>query len=388
MVMMRRSKTRKTSQNSHQASLLAPAYIEEELQNIHVLYREHVRYVKCFCGKTVRASILPHLRKVHPVVWRRWAKEFVRLRNSEYSYKRIMNRFRANDRLLFTWRVIEREIMKAAEQGAIKVWEKSKIDAWEPTNFKLEQTTVWDFQNRGEWAVHRSDYRGNWSPQIPRNLILKFTAPKDIVLDPFVGGGTTLIETWLTNRLGIGLDVSPHAIHTSTARIAELHEKDAHLLTPALDPEYRPIIIRGDSRDSVQLVTEVLRQRGLENCEVDLICAHPPYMDSLRYSEAVDSDLSRIDNVDDFSREMGKVAVQLYQLLKTGGICAVLIGDIRKNGNVVPLGLKIAHQFTEANFKIKDIIVKLQHRDMSTGFYYNKSVDYRIAHESLYLFRK
>ncbi|MDD5616687.1 MAG: hypothetical protein PHH85_10850 [Candidatus Methanoperedens sp.] len=27
------------------------------------------------------------------------------------------------------------------------------------------------------------NYRGNWSPYIPRNLILRYTAPGDLVLD-------------------------------------------------------------------------------------------------------------------------------------------------------------------------------------------------------------
>lgn len=42
-------------------------------------------------------------------------------------------------------------------------------------NFKLEMTTVWSFPKRGNWATHSGMYRGNWSPYVPRNLILKFT---------------------------------------------------------------------------------------------------------------------------------------------------------------------------------------------------------------------
>lgn len=55
-------------------------------------------------------------------------------------------------------------------------------------NFKLEMTTVWSFPKRGNWATHSGMYRGNWSPYVPRNLILKFTkcerkAPKFIYGD-------------------------------------------------------------------------------------------------------------------------------------------------------------------------------------------------------------
>ena len=60
--------------------------------------------------------------------------------------------------------------------------------------FKLEMTTVWSFPKRGNWATHSGMYRGNWSPYVPRNLILKFTAEHDWILDQFMGSGTTLIE--------------------------------------------------------------------------------------------------------------------------------------------------------------------------------------------------
>ncbi|MFW6017172.1 MAG: site-specific DNA-methyltransferase, partial [bacterium] len=38
------------------------------------------------------------------------------------------------------------------------------------SNFKKEITTVWTFPKRGEWKTHNSKYRGNFAPQIPRNL--------------------------------------------------------------------------------------------------------------------------------------------------------------------------------------------------------------------------
>ena len=68
-----------------------------------------------------------------------------------------------------------------------------------------ETTTVWSFPERGSWATHKPTYRGNWAPQIPRNLILKYTKEGDLVLDPMVGAGTTLIEARLLNRAAISI---------------------------------------------------------------------------------------------------------------------------------------------------------------------------------------
>lgn len=87
-----------------------------------------------------------------------------------------------------------------------------RIKKWEPENFELEMNTVWSFPERGNWATHDAKYRGNWSPYIPRNIILRYSAPGDFVLDQFVGGGTTLVEAKLLGRNCLGVDINPMAL--------------------------------------------------------------------------------------------------------------------------------------------------------------------------------
>jgi hypothetical protein len=91
------------------------------------------------------------------------------------------------------------------EGKAVKLVEWGKINLLEPEDFTLEKTTVWSFENRGKWATHRGDYRANWAPEIPRNLILRYTEPNNLVLDQMVGSGTTLVECKLLNRNRIGV---------------------------------------------------------------------------------------------------------------------------------------------------------------------------------------
>ena len=65
-----------------------------------------------------------------------------------------------------------------------------KITKWEPEDFELEMTTHWSFPKRGDWATHDAKWRGNWSPYIPRNILLRYSKEGDLVLDQFAGGGT------------------------------------------------------------------------------------------------------------------------------------------------------------------------------------------------------
>lgn len=104
-----------------------------------------------------------------------------------------------------TFRYIERLITKTQGLNISALNVSKKIKTLYPKDFKEEQTTVWSFKQRGNWATHSGEYRGNWSPYIPRNVILKYSKPGDLVLDYFCGAGTTAVECKLLGRSKYGL---------------------------------------------------------------------------------------------------------------------------------------------------------------------------------------
>lgn len=72
-------------------------------------------------------------------------------------------------------------------------------------------------------AVHSADtvsgfthtfykYPARFSPLFARAAIEIFTSPGDVVFDPFMGGGTTLVEARLAGRYGIGADLNELAV--------------------------------------------------------------------------------------------------------------------------------------------------------------------------------
>ena len=238
----------------------------------------------------------------------------------------------------------------------------------QPENFELETNTVWAFPNRGKWATHDAKYRGNWSPYIPRNVILRYSQEGDTVLDPFVGGGTTAVEAKLTNRNFIGFDINPAAV--------ELSRKKCEF-------EF-------DTAATVQIDIADARKLPLENNSVDLICAHPPYADIIHYSEDIDGDLSRL-KIKDFLFEMEKAAAEFYRVLKKDKFCAILMGDTRKKGMVQPLAFETMRVFELAGFKTKEIIIKEQHNCKATGYWKTNSIKFNfllLAHEYLFVFKK
>lgn len=241
---------------------------------------------------------------------------------------------------------------------------------WEPEDFELEKTTHWSFPKRGNWATHDAKWRGNWSPYIPRNLLLRYSQEGDLVLDQFAGGGTTLVEAKLLNRDCIGVDVNDTALERCREKTDFEYEGADGKIT----------IHKGDARNLDFLDDE----------SIDLICTHPPYADIIHYSEDLENDLSLLKEKD-FMIEMKKVAAESYRVLKKDKFCTVLMGDARKKGHMVPLSFEVMQIFQEAGFKLKELIIKEQHNCRATGYWKTNSVKYNfllIAHEYLFVFRK
>ena len=245
-----------------------------------------------------------------------------------------------------------------------------RITRWEPEDFELEMTTHWSFPKRGDWATHDAKWRGNWSPYIPRNILLRYSQEGDLVLDQFAGGGTTLVEAKLLKRDIIGVDVNDAALERCREKTAFEHA----------GADGKVYIRTGDARN-LDFIPEN---------SIDLICTHPPYADIIKYSEDIDADLSRL-RVKDFLEAMKPVAAECFRVLKKGRFCAVLMGDTRQKGCMVPMSFDVMRIFQQAGFTLKELIIKEQHNCKATGYWKTNSVKYNfllIAHEYLFVFRK
>lgn len=245
-----------------------------------------------------------------------------------------------------------------------------KIKKWMPDNFELEMTTHWSFPIRGDWATHDAKWRGNWTPYIPRNIILRYSRENDLVLDQFAGGGTTLVEAKLLNRNIIGVDINVPALECCKEKTDFSYE----------EANGKVYIRKGDARNL----------SFIPNASIDLICTHPPYANIIKYSDDTNGDLSLL-NVPDFLEEMKSVAFECYRVLKQDKFCAILMGDTRQKGHVIPMSFKVMEIFQNAGFKLKEIIIKEQHNCRATGYWKTSSVKYNfllLAHEYLFIFRK
>lgn len=245
-----------------------------------------------------------------------------------------------------------------------------KIKKWEPEVFELEMTTHWSFPKRGDWATHDAKWRGNWSPYIPRNILLRYSQPGDLVLDQFAGGGTTLVEAKLLNRNIIGVDCNDVALARCEEKIDFEHD----------GADGTVVVRKGDARNLDFVADE----------SIDLICTHPPYANIIKYSDGIPEDLSQL-KIKDFLEAMKPVVNECYRVLKKDKFCAILMGDTRQKGCMQPMSFDVMKIFQDAGFTLKELIIKEQHNCRATGYWKTNSVKYNfllIAHEYLFVFRK
>lgn len=95
------------------------------------------------------------------------------------------------------------------------------------------KTFIINQSNPNKYTHSYFKYPCKFIPEIPKWAILNFSKPGDIVFDPFAGSGTTLVESILNDRIGLGTEIDQVAkllIKTKTTRLttSELAETEQH----------------------------------------------------------------------------------------------------------------------------------------------------------------
>jgi len=245
-----------------------------------------------------------------------------------------------------------------------------------PIDFEQECSTVWSFARRWNWLTHNSKYRWNWSPDVVRNLILRYSKEWDKLLDPMIWWWTTAIEAKCLNRDLICYDINPNA--------TELTKSFLNYEENILNNSYwKTEILLHDARE---------KNNKIQKESIDFVLMHPPYADIIKYSEwKIKEDLSNIHDIDKFCDEIEKVAKESYRVLKPWKYCAILMWDTRREKMYQPLAFKVMERFLKVWFLLKEDIIKVQHNCKATWFWVKKSKDHNfllIMHEHLFIFKK
>ena len=251
-------------------------------------------------------------------------------------------------------------------------------------NYKhIETGTLWNFASRDNTNGHSYDYHGNYIPQIATQLFERYTKAQDVVLDMFLGSGTTAIEAVNMNRRCIGVEIQKKMCDY----VADKFSREE------LDKSVK--IINGDSTTPEVEKHIFATLKGLDEEYAQFLMLHPPYADIIKFSD-IKGDLSAEMKTEDFLEGFKKVAQIGYNALEKKRFAALIIGDKYANGELIPLGSMCMEKMKEVGFMLKAVIVKniegnekakgknanlWHYRALAGGFYIFK-------HEYIYLFQK
>lgn len=255
--------------------------------------------------------------------------------------------------------------------------------------------SLWLLDARDSSGAHQADYHGNFIPQIPHQLLRRFTKTGDIVLDPFMGSGTTAIEANRLRRRYIGVELSPAAAELARRRIESDRlnlfdwERDAADFNGG---ESRIFVGDSGAPETAETIGGQLAAMGAR--QVQFVLLHPPYHNIVRFSDSPD-DLSNCRDAGHFLERFLEVYANAAPFLEPGRHLAVVIGDIYANSEWVPLqNMLTARLLSTGELRLKSIIVKnmvnnrakrnqeklWRYRALANGFYIFK-------HEYIVLFQ-
>ena len=227
--------------------------------------------------------------------------------------------------------------------------------------------SLWIFNKRDNNGVHENKYWGNFIPQIPNQLIRRFTKKGDWVLDPFLGGGTTMIEAQRLDRNCLGIELQK--------KIAKNVSK---IIKSIKNNKTKQRIITGDC------TTISLSANSVKN-KFQLLILHPPYWDIIKFSKQK-NDLSQTKTLSEFLLKFSLAIQNLKPFLSKNAYVAIVIGDAYKNSQWVPLGFHCMQTAIQNGLMLKSIIVKNQ--EETRGKVNQKNLwRYRALASDYYLFK-
>lgn len=203
--------------------------------------------------------------------------------------------------------------------------------------------SLWLIPSRARGDGHKLEYHGNFVPQIATQTFQRFSRKDEVVLDLFLGSGTSAVEALRLGRRCIGVELKPELVEHVREKLAA--------------PEDRLALICGDSAAPATntAVREALANWGRDYA--DLVMLHPPYADIIRFSERPEC-LSNAGTTEAFVEGFRAVAQQAYSLLRPGRFAVLVIGDKYADGALVPLGFECMRAMNDVGFRTRSLVVK------------------------------
>ncbi len=222
----------------------------------------------------------------------------------------------------------------------------------------------------------RKQHGGQKPPELCADIIKIFTKKNDLVLDPFMGVGGTLIGASISNRQAHGIEINKKwiDIYHQVCRLDNLSIQKTTI---------------GDSKK--ELLT-------LKEESVDFVLTDVPYWDmdkeeKTRSKKSNASNLNKFNNLEkqskeDWLDEMYKIFKETERVLKNNKYMAIFIGDMYKNNRYHILSAELAQKLSADSLVLKSNIIWYDVSKSIHIYGYPSTYIPSLIHQNILIFKK
>jgi DNA modification methylase len=234
---------------------------------------------------------------------------------------------------------------------------KGHINCMTAKQWIKRQLGVWEFYYEKRDIRDKNVHPATFPISLPKAVIELFTHKGELVLDPFVGSGTTLLAAQDIDRNAVGFDLQEKYIKLCGDRVS----------TQRLDTSSQAIAVQDDARN----ITKYLEENTLS-----LIFTSPPYANLLNRERKNKSrrnrkteQLGRVEQysqderdlgtlaLEEYSKSMGEIFESLLPLLKPKAHCVINVPDMWWENKRIAIHVSLINELRTRGYELRNVII-------------------------------
>lgn len=217
------------------------------------------------------------------------------------------------------------------------------------------QIGVWQFYYEGRDVRDKAQHPATYPIALAARCIELFTHRGELVLDPFVGSGTTLVAARDTGRSAIGFDLNPAYVELSRARLESADGDqfavcdDARAIPEHLEPESVALVMT--SPPYANLLNRKRRNKSRRGDER----FNEQYMQVEQYSQD-ERDLGTLP-LEQYCAEMARIFAGLLPLLRPKAHCVVNVPDMWWENERITIHIALVEAMRAVGYELRNTII-------------------------------
>jgi DNA modification methylase len=218
---------------------------------------------------------------------------------------------------------------------------------------------VWQFYYEGRDIRDKTIHPAAYPIALARKCIELFSHEGELVVDPFMGSGTTLVAARDANRNAVGFDINPDYVALSKDRLSQDTLFSATKQLPILD-DARNIAQYLDEESISCIVTSppyanLLNRKRLNKSRRGLERKNEQYQKVEQYSQRPE-DLGTLP-LDEYAQAMAEIFGKLLPLLKIKGHCLINVPDMWWENERITIHIAVIEALRSVGYELRNTII-------------------------------